>query len=87
MPRPSCPLAEREVEFLLGELCVKLGFCLDPSSWQKLVEHPPETIEEFAKAVIEADGLTLPSEHQSSVEAVVQKYWYRRKYNGKPFGQ
>jgi hypothetical protein len=46
-----------DVDLLLYELCVKLGFCLPPEETMKLVENPPEEVDAFVDAVIRAEGL------------------------------
>jgi hypothetical protein len=35
------PLSESEVDRLLGELCVRLGFCLPPDDQERLRADPP----------------------------------------------
>lgn len=45
------------VERLLDQLCVELGFCLDTESRNKLIQDPPADVDEFTDAVIRAEGL------------------------------
>lgn len=45
---------------LLEQLCVKLGFCLDPVEWQRIVDDPPTTAEAFTDEVIVGEGRTRP---------------------------
>jgi len=52
-------VSEKELEGLLSRLCVDLGFCLPAHVSSRLVMFPPKTAERFAKAVIEAEGLSL----------------------------
>lgn len=47
----------REVEFLLEDLCVQLGFCLPPDDQLRLIDHPPSDVESFTNAVFLAEGL------------------------------
>ena len=42
---------------LLTELCVVLGFCLPPDAITRLKSEPPSDADEFADAVIRAEGL------------------------------
>jgi hypothetical protein len=46
-----------ETESLLSVLCTKLGFCLPPKEENRLIENPPETIDDFTDAVFRAEGL------------------------------
>ena len=49
--------AEVDVARLLEHLCVRLGFCLDPTDWQRIVDDPPTTVDAFTDTVIMAEGL------------------------------
>ncbi|MEO3821215.1 hypothetical protein [Plantactinospora sp. B24E8] len=46
-----------DVEQLLYELCVKLGFCLPPAENRRLCEAPPGDVDGFTDAVFEAEGM------------------------------
>jgi len=46
-----------DVRPLLDKLCVDLGFCLPPAESEKLIVDPPQTVLEFANAVLLAEGL------------------------------
>ena len=48
---------EREVEWLLEELCTELGFCLPPASAAHLRQLPPADADEFARAVFRLEDL------------------------------
>ena len=50
-------LNEEEVEMLLHNLCVKLGFCLPPPLMKRLIHSPPTSAKRFAEVVFEAEGL------------------------------
>ena len=50
-------LSSTEVEYLLTQLCVDLGFCLPPVIQKKFQEMPPADIDSFTDAVIVAEGL------------------------------
>lgn len=50
-------MSQSQVEALLYELCVVLGFCLPPDEQARLRESPPTDVDEFTDAVIRAEGL------------------------------
>jgi hypothetical protein len=47
----------QDVESLLRELCVDLGFCLPPDRNERLVDSPPDDVDAFTDAVFIAEGL------------------------------
>jgi hypothetical protein len=47
----------KKIEALLYELCVDLGFCLPPDAQVRLTSNPPRDAQQFAEAVIRAEGL------------------------------
>jgi hypothetical protein len=58
-----------EIEFLLSELCTKLGFCLPADEQARLCKTPPEDVDVFTKAVFLAEGFDLET---------VDKHLYRK---------
>jgi hypothetical protein len=50
-------LSPKQVEALLYELCVVLGFCLPPNANVQFTHEPPTGVDEFTDAVIQAEGL------------------------------
>jgi len=72
-------LSQREVEFLLDEVCTKLGFCLSPQDRERLQLAPPPSPEEFATAVLLGEGLDPRSErrHYAEVLAIAQRAFGR----------
>ena len=50
-------LTPPEVEKLLRDLCVRLGFCLPPDEQQRLETSPPADVRSFTDAVFVAEGL------------------------------
>lgn len=44
------------VEFLLDELCIGLGFCLPPDAQVRLQESSPRDVDAFTDAVLVAEG-------------------------------
>ena len=51
------PPMERELIYLLMDLCVKWGFCIAPDGFQQISKAEYYQAEDFAKDVIAADGL------------------------------
>lgn len=50
-------LTESEVEKLLYDLCVQLGFCLPPDEQQRFKVSPPADVRSFTDAVFIAEEL------------------------------
>ncbi len=50
-------ISRRDADLLLSWLCSKMGFCNLGSERARLVDVPPETPHEFARAVYFAEGL------------------------------
>ena len=50
-------LSPAQVEWLLADLCTKLGFCLPPDQQQRLIDQTPESVADFTHAVIVGEGL------------------------------
>ncbi|MGK5672489.1 hypothetical protein ACSNOB_06555 [Micromonospora sp. URMC 106] len=46
-----------DVQRLLDELCIKLGFCLPPEENRRLRESPPGEVDSFTDAVFKAEGM------------------------------
>ena len=55
--RMDFQMPPEKIEALLYELCVVLGFCLPPDAQARLKNDPPKDANEFADAVIRAEGL------------------------------
>ncbi|MFF7655261.1 hypothetical protein ACFZCY_36430 [Streptomyces sp. NPDC007983] len=51
-----------DVQRLLYELCVDLGFCLPPQERQRLQQAPPADAHSFTDAVFEAEGMDPPGQ-------------------------
>lgn len=51
------PPSQDDVQRLLYELCVDLGFCLPPAEHRRLREAPPADPDLFTDAVFEAEGM------------------------------
>ena len=50
-------MSPRQVELLLSELCVDLGFCLPIEAQARLLQDPGTDVDAFTDAVILAEGL------------------------------
>lgn len=50
-------MSPAQVQKLLDELCVVLGFCLPPGEQARIRSSPPGEVESFVDAVILAEGL------------------------------
>ena len=76
-------LDQKEVYYLLKELCEELGFCLPPMDNQRLMAHPPKDVPTFVQAVFLAEGLepVEGSELYQKVEAKIAKA-FRKKMKG-----
>jgi hypothetical protein len=72
-------LSPRQVEFLLEELCVDLGFCLPPDANAQLMREPPTNVDAFTDAVIRAEGFEphagIPKKLHRDVRNRVTKYF------------
>jgi len=71
-------IEKSNVDLLLSDLCVRLGFCLSASERERLMETPPETPHDFTRALFEAEGLSPEladrSLHGLVLQAVTQAY-------------
>lgn len=64
---------ERELNCLLSDLCIKWGFCLPPDAEDEISKAPFYYAEDFAKDVIEAEGMN--AEHESKwVKEIARKF-------------
>jgi len=66
-------MTEDQVETLLGELCVTLGFCLTPEGYEQIASEPPETPEAFARAVFSAEGLDYDADPRENLKDAVRE--------------
>lgn len=63
-------LTRKEAESLLDSLCVKLGFCLGREAYERLAEVPPESADDFTRAIFEAERLDPVIADRTLVRAV-----------------
>jgi hypothetical protein len=77
-------LAPEDVDSLLADLCVTLGFCLPPGARNRLRNSPPRTVDRFTDVVFECEGLDPNSAQHAKrlkpeVQAMVAKYFEAAK--------
>lgn len=65
-------MTEAQVEALLRQLCVDLGFCLHGDAVDQLIDHPPATADEFARSVFAAEGLDYEVDPRESLKQAVR---------------
>jgi hypothetical protein len=53
----TCFVGDKEIDRLLGDLCIDLGFCLPEEERARLRASPPADLDSFTDAVIVAEGL------------------------------
>jgi hypothetical protein len=61
-------LAENDLRRLLGALCREWGFCIPPEAQDEIAGRSTITAEEFATAVLEAEGMNPE----------LEKKWFQR---------
>jgi len=59
--KPGSSLEDR-LSHLLYELCVDLGFCIPPTDAQRIASTKPLTADQFAYAVLTAEGFVAEYE-------------------------
>jgi hypothetical protein len=72
-------MSPKQIQFLLDELCVDLGFCLSPDAQARILGDPPADVDAFTDAVIRSDGLDphagIPVRLRRDVRASVMKHF------------
>lgn len=58
----STPPMERELNYLLNDLCVKWGFCIPPDNQIEISQAEYYTSSDFANDVISSDGMNPDGE-------------------------
>ncbi len=65
--------AKESIDKLLAELCVEWGFCLPPASCDRIAAMDEFTPEEFAEAVLRAEGMD-PSTNETWMERLTDRF-------------
>ena len=76
MDRSAFDLSQNDFEFLLGDLCVELGCCINGLAAQRLWESQPSTVDEFVERLFAAEGLQegVKGRQRSIVKLYVQNF-------------
>ena len=63
----------------LGELCVKLGYCIPPSDQQAIIDNLPTSADALVDAVVIAEGLdpaVMTKEQRRPMVEIVSRLVY-----------
>lgn len=66
-------LMESDVEALLYRVCVELGLCLDPDTYDHLVTSAPDDVDAMTNAIFTAEG-TNPESADRALYGRVREY-------------
>ena len=64
---------EREINYLLYDLCVKWGFCIPPKNAEEISHKAQFSAIEFANEVISAEGMN-PEYEQQWVKKISERF-------------
>jgi len=67
---------ERELSYLLADLCTKWGFCIPPSEGHKVRLTKSYNAQEFAKHIVSAEGMN-PEYETKWVKLIANKFIQR----------
>lgn len=67
------PPLERELSYLLYDLCVIWGFCIPPIRAEEICQMSHWSAEDFAISVVEAEGMN-PEYEQKWVRKIAEKF-------------
>lgn len=71
--KKDVPPMEREINYLLADLCVKWGFCIPPNDQIEISKAGYYNSENFAKDIVEAEGMN--PEHESKwIKKISEKF-------------
>ena len=63
----------KQIDYLLGELCSRLGFCsIPPGEYDRLLAEPPTDVDDFTDAVFEAEGMDAADSQYRGLRAQVR---------------
>lgn len=65
-------MTEAQVEALLRQLCVDLGFCLYGDAVDQIIDQPPAKADDFARAVFTAEGLDYEGDPRDGLKQAVR---------------
>lgn len=66
-------LIESDVEALLYRVCVDLGLCLDPVTYDQLVTNAPGDVDAMTDAIFAAEGMN-PADADRALYGRVREY-------------
>ncbi|UTW45409.1 hypothetical protein KFE80_00285 [bacterium SCSIO 12696] len=66
-------MIDRNIDNLLGELCIKWGFCLPPKEHHRIASACSWDAESFARDVVESEGLN-PEYEVGHVRSIRNKF-------------
>ena len=67
---------ERELGYLLYDLCVKWGFCIPPDDLENITKAEYYQAKEFARDVVEAEGLN-PEYEPTWIKRISERFRIR----------
>jgi len=65
-------MTEAQAEALLRQLCVDLGFCLHGDAADRLIDSPPASAADFARAVFAAEGLDYEADPRDGLKKALR---------------
>ncbi len=78
---PKTPPMERELTYLLADLCVKWGCCIPPHAADEICKMAELDAETFAESVVAAEGLN-PAYERELVRKIATKF--RERFGADP---
>ena len=63
-------LMESDVEALLYRVCVDLGLCLTPGTYDDLVTHAPDSVDAMTDAIFVAEGMNPATTNRGTYRQV-----------------
>lgn len=67
---------ERELIYLLADLCTKWGFCIPPDDFESITKQTYYHAEDFAIDVVEAEGMEAHP-HSQWVKRIAERFKIR----------
>jgi hypothetical protein len=63
-PKENTPPMEKELMYLLYDLCVIWGFCIPQTDFERIAKLDKLNAKEFAQQVLTAEGMDSPEENE-----------------------